>query len=573
MRRIEKTAFRFAAGCIVSAKRHARRRHAQRDIPEEPVVSDSIPESWKGMIGDDTQVDPDISSLRSSGASTTPASTSLDKIRSQLAAMQNENRLTVEAAKQAAEQRRWEELMKEQQEQDTLRAGLDSTPQKSRDDALTKMICGEYARLNKPNEAFRIGKEVMDGVAQRSHLQQRRRFNDADEVLRKTKNGVDTQRYMKLAFPKPSEQTARLVDVVRNMQTTWSAEREKLLPACSPSHGPADGGDGNGDVDSAAATQLAWLTVLEGLSDEDVRTLWEAEVLDTETISALLSSSGPATAARAEDDNAPAAAATGDSDAAYLRLNEKIRLIQQLHYLQEITNTIRETELGDVPPIDLAPTIVKAQRREYDNVAAEELRLLERYEESPVMHVHLKAATDAQGKVETATDSVGVPAALLDRILIPSNSFLNAVAQTDAPLRRSMEQLERIKRETLLDPSFQEAVRFAHTVEEASVAPHLRGGGDAGLVAGADDARAPSQTARRSVSKRERRAARAKEVRGPMARSPYSPEVVPYFYNDVRSIVPPRGAFNLPNPTPTKAERAALRGRRRRMRNGARYAK
>ncbi|KAG5466672.1 hypothetical protein LSCM1_00841 [Leishmania martiniquensis] len=586
MRRFEKSTHGVARGFLVSAKRHARRRQLQSQSANEADALDSNRTDLQGMVQEASRLDPDVSSLRSSGMIAAPATTSLDKIRAELAALREQNSLNVEKAKQVDKERQWEKLVKEQKEQDWIRSGIEPARRQTRENFLTNLIQKEYSRLNKPNDAFRLGKEVVDGVAQRSFLLQERRFKDADDVLRKSRNATDTLRYMELAFSLSPEQRAHLMEVLQRMHAQWTEEREKLTSErCSPQGSPNDSVDATAQVDSTAS-RLAWLTVLEGLPDEDIRALWGVGILDSETLLPLLSDAPLETLSPKESSDVPENASsnggqeTSDESAhASLLLDEKIMYVQQLHYLQEITNTIRETELGDVPPIDLAPTIAKARQRRFDNITQDELRQLEQYEESAVMHLPLEKPSllaGASHEVKVETCNVGIPAAMLDRALFPSNHFLNAVAQKDAVLRRSLERMERIKREALLDPEFQEAVRFAHTVEEASVAPHLHGWGS-GYGNGTKISEAGNgtrlQAIRRTVSKRDKRAARSRQLRGPMARSPYSAEVIPFFYNDKRSIVPPRGAFNLPEPALTKAERAALRGRRRRARNGARYTK
>ncbi|KAG5490964.1 hypothetical protein JIQ42_00850 [Leishmania sp. Namibia] len=587
MRRVEKSICGVAHSFLGCAKRHARRRQLRPEPTNEVDTSTSNQTDRKGMVQEASRFGPDLSSVRSSGMIAAPATTSLDKIRAQLAALQEQNRLRVEETKRAAEQRQWEKLLKEQKEQEWLQAGIKLTQGKARDSFLTKLIQNENSRLNKPNDAFRVGKEVVDGVAQRSFLLQERRFKDADDVLRKNRNATDTLRYMALAFPSSPEQRTHLMELLQRMHAQWATECERFTRACGPAQSsPNESINATGEVDSDTASKLAWLTVLEGLSDEDIRALWEAGILDAETLQPLLSEPSLETLSPTENSDAPESTRndggqdpSDKSAPANLLLEEKIRYVQQLHYLQEITNTIRETELGDVPPIDLAPTIAKARRRQFDDVTEDELRQLEQYEESAVMHLPLKkpsTLTGASSDVKAETCNVSIPAAMLDRALFPSNRFLNAVAQKDAALRRSLERMERIKRETLLDPEFQEAVRFAHTVEEASVAPHLRGWDSSNADhtnINEDGNGTPLRAIRRTVSKRDKRAARSRQLRGPMARSPYSAEVIPYFYNDMRSIVPPRGAFNLPEPALTKADRAALRGRRRRARKGARYTK
>ncbi|KAG5467202.1 hypothetical protein CUR178_00843 [Leishmania enriettii] len=586
MRRVEESIRGVAHSFLGCAKRHARRRQLRPEPTNEADTSTSNQTDRKSMVQETSRFSPDLSSVCSSGMIAAPATTSLDKIRAQLAALQEQNRLRVEGTKRAAEQRQWEKLLKEQKEREWLQAGIEPAQGKAPDSFLTKLIQNEYTRLNKPNDAFRVGKEVVDGVAQRSFLLQERRFKDADDVLRKNRNATDTLRYMALAFPSSAEQRTHLMELLQRMHAQWATECERFTRTCDPAQSsPNESINATVEVDSDTVSKLAWLTVLEGLSDEGIRALWKASILDAETLQPLLSGPSLETLLPTENCDTPESTRNdggqdpSDESAPANLLLEKIRYVQQLHYLQDITNTIRETELGDVPPIDLAPTIAKARRRQFDDVTEDELRQLEQYEESAVMHLPLKKPsilTGACSDVKAETCNVSVPAAVLDRALFPSNNFLHAVAQKDAALRRSLERMERIKRETLLDPEFQEAVRFAHTVEEASVAPHLRGWDSSNAdhnKINANGNGTPLRAIRRTVSKREKRAARSRQLRGPMERSPYSAEVIPYFYNDMRSIVPPRGAFNLPEPALTKADRAALRGRRRRARKGARYIK
>ncbi|KAG5492505.1 hypothetical protein JKF63_01083 [Porcisia hertigi] len=582
MRRLEHCIYGASPSFLAFAKRHARRRQLLSEPTKGSKADDCAQVDWKSMNQESSQPNPDVSSLRSSGMVGAPATTSLDKIRSELTAMRNENRLKMEMEKQAAEQQQWEKLLKEREEQDSLGIGIDLANGGKQNDSLTQHIQIEYSRLNKPNDAFRIGKEVVDGVAQRSFLLQEKRFKDADDVLRKNKNVADTRRYMALAFSSSPEQRTRLLDVLKRMQAQWAVEMDKLTKASdSPQGISKENINDTAADDLGAASRLAWLTVLEELSDEDIRALWKTDILDAETLSSLLSESLGEPSAAENSCGSGSAGSNGTrltpemNSSPDLLLDEKIKYVQQLHHLEEITNTIRETELSDVPSIDLAPTIVKARGRQFESVTEEELRQLEEYEESGAMHLSLKKQSPSTGAVKAEACNVDISTAMLDRVLFPSNRFLNAVAQKDASLRRSLERMERIKRETLLDPEFQEAVRFAHAVEEASVAPHLGGWAsrddEGGRTHGERDG-SLSRSSRRALSKRDKREARSLPLRGPMARSPYSPEVIPYFYNDIHSIVPPSGAFNLPDPALTKTERAALRGRRRRMRKGARYS-
>lgn len=514
-----------------------------------------------------------------------PPTTSLDKIRSQIAMMRTQNMKQVADEKAARERKQWLTAQEKQQARESLLAGVKLGASSTESEGLTDFIKREYARMNKPNDVFRSGKEVVDGVAQRAFLLQQKRFQDADEVLRKTGKEEDTNRFVKLAFAPSSEQTAKLVVLLQHMRAQWTLEKENLESTHNISAGSSD---------TNTVSKLAWMQVLEQLSDQEVRLLWEANVLDADTLASLFAEAPNEETDSVGNASEEVADDSGDAPAVGSLLNEKIDLVQRLHYLQELTTSICETELGNVPSIDLAPTLLKVQRRQFADVSEEELRKLEQYGEAPAMQLSvaeqkLQAPAEVNSKRSGTPQNkppiqIGVPAAILDRALTPSNSFLSAISEKDAALKKSLEGLERIKREALLDPEFQEAVRFAHAVEEASVAPHLHGQplGSDGAMRGEESAAEDDATgsgsisrgaAQRVVSKRERRAARSRQLRGPIARSPYSPEVVPYFYNDMRSIVPPRGAFNLPKPTPTKAERAEMRGRRRRAYQRSRYRK
>ncbi|KPA85962.1 putative mitochondrial hypothetical protein [Leptomonas pyrrhocoris] len=496
--------------------------------------------------------------------------------------MRTENTKKVTEEKAALEKQRWLESRVNKQEQETMLAGEKlTTTTKSRNDILTALIQQEYARTNKPNDVFKNGKEVLDGVAQRSFLLQQKRFQDTDEVLRKSGKGEDTRRFVQLAFAPSSEQTAQLVNLLQRMSAQWSSEKDQLS---SSSDYAAD------TRDTDTLERVAWMQVLEQLSDEEVRLLWEANVLDVETLASLFSEQSEKERRPENDVSEDVAEDSTSFTPSNSLLVEKIDYVQRLQYLQELTKFICETEIGKVPSIDLAPILVKVQRRQFVDITEDELRKLEQNEESASMRLSASmdkpqaSPPDASVQHPTlptkASIQIEVPASTLDRALTPSNAFLSAVAEKDAALKKSLEGMERIKREALLDPEFQEAVRFAHAVEEASVAPHLHGlATRSDSLAqtdekdAKDDKSAFRNDARQVMTKRERRAARNRQLRGPMTRSPYSAEVVPYFYNDMRSIVPPRGAFNLPAPTPTKAERAELRGRRRRARQRFRFRK
>lgn len=582
MRRAANSVWVTAPAALAVSRRHARRRQLQRETDDADTVTRDCSPNWRESK---KECAPDVSSLRSEGMMAPPTTTSLDKIRSQLALMRSENMAKASKEKSVLEQQRWLESQKTKEAREAPSEGVKLLRAKSQGDDLTKLIHQEYVQMNKPNDVFKDGKEVLNGVAQRSLLLQQKRFHDADEVLRRSGKEEDTNRFVKLAFASSSEQTAQLVDLLQRLRAQWSCEMNKLSSSANSSPESTN----NTDV----LSRLAWMQVLEQLPEKEVCFLWEAEILDAETLISLFAEPSVEQNEGEQKVSEEDVRLSTQSPPAASLLDEKIDYVRRLHYLQELTSLIRETELGSVPSIDLAPTLVKVQRRQFADITENELRRLEQYGEAAAMRLSVserESQAPLQADVSQPSSvpphssgrppiQIDVPTSILDRALTPSNTFLSAVAERDPALKKSLEGMERIKREALLDPEFQEAVRFAHAVEEASIAPHMYGlpsgsssstaqAGEQNLQSGEVSARRGGQ---RVMSKRERRAARSRQLRGPMARSRYSPEVVPYFYNDMRSIVPPRGAFNLPDPAPTKAERAEQRGRRRRAYQRSRF--
>lgn len=485
--------------------------------------------------------------------------TSLDKIRVHLAAIRNTSQLSTLASKPKS---------------DAVEFSIE--PASKRRDFLNK-VYKEFQQLNKPNDVYRFGKEVVEGEEQRTFLMRKKLFNDTDEVLRKGGNREDTLRYMKLVFPSMVYHSSdKILGLIDHLLQRYTEEREKCkqqLCALSPSfeeemtlHSGAD------------FSRLVWMGVMDSLSDDDIRMLWSCNIIDVDTLESLLVANPAASTEDGEEDS---------SSSASLFIEEKLRYLQRLHYLKELTSIICETELNGMPSIDLAPVLAKVERHRYEDITEKELRLLEQYEEKAAFRFSSKASPDRSniaGSASAASNPRELSTSFLNHAMAPSNTFLYAIAQKDEKLRRSLETLERIKRETLLDPGFQDAVQFAHAEEEASVAPHFNGMSTGALSAmgSADESAEDSTLSGKSreaqgklvqLGRVQGRAQRSHLLRGPMARSAYAPEDIPYFYNSVRSIVPPRGAFNLPNPAPTKQERMWSRGQRRKQHRRSRYSK
>jgi hypothetical protein len=154
---------------------------------------------------------------------------------------------------------------------------------------------------------------------------------------------------------------------------------------------------------------------------------------------------------------------------------------------------------GDVPPPDIAPAILKAERGDFGSVSEKELRALELFE----------------------TQSGAGQA--LTRSLSPSSPLLAALAKRDDNIKKSVEVLERVKRETLLDKQFQEAVEHVNVLHE-------------GRVASMEKLRPNPR---------------------PVAAS------MPYFFGSPRSRPPPAADMNLPAPALSQAERTSIRRKRK----------
>ena len=178
--------------------------------------------------------------------------------------------------------------------------------------------------MNKPNDVFKDGKEVLNGVAQRSFLLQQKRFHDADEVLRRSGKEEDTNRFVKLAFASSSEQTAQLVDLLQRLRAQWSCEMNKLSSSANSSPESTN----NTDV----LSRLAWMQVLEQLPEKDVCFLWEAEILDAETLVSLFAEPPVEQNEGERNVSEEDVRLSTQSPPAASLLDEKIDYVRRLHY-------------------------------------------------------------------------------------------------------------------------------------------------------------------------------------------------------------------------------------------------
>lgn len=631
----------FVLGSLNVARRWARRRGTQATVIPKAETEGTL--EW--VTEEDGRPVADVTALRSGGMNAAPCTTSLDRIRAEVQWMRRE---AAEKAQAGLLKRKLSESVEVKSNPGARKATLaglggeaDRSPPSSEVDQL---IYSQLRARHKPDDAYYAGSDVAEHFEERLQLQRRGLFNDADEVLRCRKK-EDTVRYMKLAFSRDQlhgadeDATLRVVnDVLKRIETEkerLSEERREIYEGQEQSSSP-----GRSEY---RLSEEAVVNVLDGMTDAELRTLNDLGLLDLEMIAAaedggsetvgegpegalvstgnsaavgagvrlasessaqcpLASPSGAVPVDRASLTQTEVATHTtgegGESEEredtaatpASLKhpFEDALEQFSRLGYLHALTTAIRDTTLGGVPTIDLAPALLKVQRHQEGEITQNELRRLEDYEEAKRTLQVMVSAQPVEKGVGTRLAEVDVTDALLDHALLPSNRFLHAVAQKDERVRRSLEVLERVKRESLLDPAFQSALRVVHVSEEESVGPYVRGDSvdnqarrvlgeqQGGAHEEGDDDDEVSTALRggggrgRPIPLHERRALRRNLLQGPKAR-PYHAADVPFFFNNVRSFVPPRGHFNLPSPALSREEQAALRGRRRRQGRGNRF--
>ncbi|KAG8343041.1 hypothetical protein TRVL_06131 [Trypanosoma vivax] len=277
-------------------------------------------------------------------------------------------------------------------------------------------------------------------------------------------------------------------------------------------------------------------------------------------------------------------------------LESNIDVLQSIGELCELTATVSENVFMGFPNIDLAKVVQKVKKNQYDNISDCDLRLLEQYEEmnqvirlprkelegikahtfrtSPECHCTTSGSSSRPNSscadesnehkrilstsfngnhvndvppstlVESRSDhesnsplKLDVTEAVMDRALCPSNHFLYAISRNDRVLRHSFECMERIKRHTLFDSSFQDAVKEVHKWQGISANTYLPKSNEV-------------DTTKKNVCKHRRLRIAQRPVSllgGPLAK-PYRSSDVPYFYGNIRSFVPPRGRYNMATP-------------------------
>lgn len=381
--------------------------------------------------------------------------------------------------------------------------------------------------LRSPND-FYDAPRFIEGMKIRKKILQEKLFNDSDEVLRK-KNKEDTMKYMNLAFHgvhslPPLNHVRRVLDKVEKKYDSLVELLEENV----------------GD-DSAL-----WVEAFYTLSDDELHMLWSCGFLDLTILEEMLlpvSDSVPEHATLSETSLSERSSVSlenylteNHSSLENLRsLGDRIAYFKKLRSYSELTQSIHETALIDAPTVDLAPTVDKALKKQFDNISEEELLNLQKYEDDKSISLF---AVDRKNEPRLAS----VTESMLNRAVLPSNAFLDAVSKYDHPLRKSMEILERTKRHTLLDTTFQEAIQNARDMEE-----------------GTDPYRTENFA---HINRKRKLPGGYKGSRDPFSRTDFATDI-PLFYGARQSVVPPQGRYGLPSPRISKETRRMLRKRKK----------
>lgn len=564
------------SGVACEGKRFARKRGPSASTEPE------MPPSFE-QPGMDEQPAFDLSGLRTSRSMAAPPSTtSLDTIRSEISAMRREAQARAEgeklreARRLAAEKATLAAKVHQMQKQNTAPQNTTTTDNEA-EDALSSFLLASYRRLNKPSDSYFHGKEIEEGLQATDQITRKAFFNDVDEVVR-PKNKAVTQQYMQMVFPhltQPHAHSKLLGDLLEAIGT----EHQKQLALVrkqqqQAAEGQLDGSDnGQNELDM---NRVAWLNTLESLDEGQIRAMWQYGLLDTDVVENLVDDDDlddyDDENGESEGEGGEAASSSTTATTTTLLLEERVEELKRLHAAQQITSTIRATALAGNPSLDIAPILQKAKHRQFEDITEKEVKQLESFEEGGGVDTAALRGRCAAGEHGHLLSQLRLTESLLERALNPSNRLLYAMAHKDDGLRESLDGLERIKRLTLLDPVFQEAVGFAHAVEEQSVDGYVRGVPSATAADRAKALFGHKAVTSHSNSSNGGAGRRGGAARGPMARPRHAADV-PYFYNSARSVVPQRGSFNLPAPAMTKEEKAALRGMRKRSRGPTRFGR
>lgn len=515
--------------------------------------------------------------------------------------------------------------------------------------------------------------EVKESVRDARALMQRHFANDAAEVLRSLPSREDAVRLARLAFPhvqlasegvdvsQLAQLAAQLQRRVADEQTRLRADEGQWIRHALQNTDNKDASESTTEMRECNShrtestlpnslwSEMAWLSVLNDLSDAELHRLYRYGILDVDCLEALLWSDRPtahhprevAEAAAPADESSESVAApsrarnttapsmtTTESSSPSGECPSVYRLLMQSHKEKEdhpeSTHTIVSNEVDDESPlvtlmndtmqaihrveyagglvseicnsalrgwsvpIDIASAVHKVMEDRHGEVSAAELKRLEAYEEEAVtipvhtLQTHRPPPSSASAPYGascfsfvpagcTREDNKTRPAAttaftssLLDRALMPSNRLLHLVARRDARVQRTLADMERVRREALLDEEFQRSLALARVMDGDGAA--------AGWTAVSSSSSMGDANRARPLSSSPRRTGRGAGRMPPSLTQRSHAADVPFFYGSRHSYVPPRGRFNVPEPALSAQERAARRGQRRRARGPTRFA-
>lgn len=374
----------------------------------------------------------------------------------------------------------------------------------------------------RPPDRFYDLTKFEEGIAARERIMHEKMFNDSEEVVRK-KQKKDIVKYMELAFRGDHEATSftKIAQLLENVSHKCEAEIK----------------EGN----STAADGISiWIAVLNSLSEEELHQLWRCGFLDTDVIQSIIIPS--VLEESVKEDRSSAKTSDGlmsfffNEESKLLmstNLSERLKQFKKLYCLAELTHGICDC-IADLPSVELSPTIEKAMHKNFSDIRRADLDALESYEE--LRSVKLKSNESSK------THLFSISEAILQRALFPSNKFLSAVSKHDISLKKSLDVLERVKRHSLLDPAFQDAVMISKEMEK-------------------NVERAGSESS--SITRQRRKIGIISGSKDPLAQQNGVTEM-PFFYSSKHNVVPPHGRFSLPSPRlPREAQRTQRRRRRK----------
>lgn len=395
----------------------------------------------------------------------------------------------------------------------------DFSSQESENTLQKSKLEGEMA-LRSPDLFYDLDKFEKSAAAQ-ARIMHEKMFNDSEEVVRK-KNKQDILKYMQLAF-RGTRAAASLTKIAHLL--------EKVSQKCNEINREIDGLE----PDDASV----WTYVLDSLSEKELKQLWSCGFVDAEIIQCIASPSfaGETVENKFNITKSPDNLLSfffDESDAFFMstKLTERLAQFRKLYCLSTLTHGLCEG-IDGLPHFDLSPVLEKAMKKNFSDISKTDLSALEKYEESKSVKL--------QAKRNSNIHQLSISEAILHRALLPSNQFLSAVSQYDPALKKSLDILERVKRHTLLDPIFQEAVAISKEMERKA---EYEGAGSVNKV------------------KERRKMGGFKGSKDPFARESVLTDM-PLFYSSKHNVVPPHGRYSLPSPRLPRETQKILQRRRK----------